>query len=98
MGEGSKTRAVLFFFFFKQKTAYEINECDWSSDVCSSDLSNLSTHGVTGGAGVEMRVRAMRLSPAVRYTHWGRDAIYDSGVRRNEAALLVGFSFGGSSL
>src|SRR6056300_1113353 len=26
-----------FFFFFKQKTAYEISECDWSSDVCSSD-------------------------------------------------------------
>ena len=26
------------FFFFKQKTAYEIKECDWSSDVCSSDL------------------------------------------------------------
>ena len=29
---------VFFFFFFKQKTAYEIKECDWSSDVCSSDL------------------------------------------------------------
>ena len=28
----------LFFFFFKQKTAYEILTCDWSSDVCSSDL------------------------------------------------------------
>src|SRR5213596_1265169 len=25
-------------FFFKQKTAYEIRPCDWSSDVCSSDL------------------------------------------------------------
>ena len=24
--------------FFKQKTAYEIDVCDWSSDVCSSDL------------------------------------------------------------
>ena len=29
---------VVFFFFFKQKTAYEIYQCDWSSDVCSSDL------------------------------------------------------------
>src|SRR5216110_3556491 len=28
----------LFFFFFKQKTAYEISSRDWSSDVCSSDL------------------------------------------------------------
>ena len=26
------------FFYFEQKTAYEIKECDWSSDVCSSDL------------------------------------------------------------
>ena len=29
---------VIFFFFFKQKTAYEIVSRDWSSDVCSSDL------------------------------------------------------------
>src|SRR3546814_2503810 len=29
-----------FFFFFKQKTAYEMRISDWSSDVCSSDLSN----------------------------------------------------------
>src|SRR3546814_1913156 len=28
----------LFFFFFKQKTAYEMRMSDWSSDVCSSDL------------------------------------------------------------
>src|SRR3546814_1350022 len=31
-------RCVLFFFFFKQKTAYEMRISDWSSDVCSSDL------------------------------------------------------------
>ena len=29
---------VFLFFFFKQKTAYEIVSRDWSSDVCSSDL------------------------------------------------------------
>src|SRR3546814_2586063 len=29
---------VVFFFFFKQKTAYEVRISDWSSDVCSSDL------------------------------------------------------------
>src|SRR3546814_7869546 len=28
----------LIFFFFKQKTAYEMRISDWSSDVCSSDL------------------------------------------------------------
>src|SRR3546814_2512116 len=29
---------MFFFFFFKQKTAYEMRISDWSSDVCSSDL------------------------------------------------------------
>src|SRR3546814_8085890 len=31
---------MLFFFFFKQKTAYEMRISDWSSDVCSSDLGD----------------------------------------------------------
>src|SRR3546814_6645330 len=30
--------SLVFFFFFKQKTAYEMRISDWSSDVCSSDL------------------------------------------------------------
>src|SRR3546814_6857936 len=29
---------MIMFFFFKQKTAYEMRISDWSSDVCSSDL------------------------------------------------------------
>src|SRR3546814_3844866 len=32
-------------FFFKQKTAYELRISDWSSDVCSSDLSLLLSSG-----------------------------------------------------
>src|SRR3546814_20126646 len=35
---------MLFFFFFKQKTAYEMRISDWSSDVCSSDLLGTSAH------------------------------------------------------
>src|SRR3546814_4921581 len=31
------------FFFFKQKTAYEMRISDWSSDVCSSDLAAQQT-------------------------------------------------------
>src|SRR3546814_10335453 len=31
---------LVMFFFFKQKTAYEMRISDWSSDVCSSDLSS----------------------------------------------------------
>src|SRR3546814_12716485 len=34
---------VLAFFFFKQKTAYEMRISDWSSDVCSSDLAVVQT-------------------------------------------------------
>src|SRR3546814_2216792 len=30
---------IICFFFFKQKTAYEMRISDWSSDVCSSDLT-----------------------------------------------------------
>src|SRR3546814_3571245 len=37
-----------FFFFFKQKTAYEMRISDWSSDVCSSDL--LSDHFASFGS------------------------------------------------
>src|SRR3546814_18840757 len=35
----------LFFFFFKQKTAYEMRISDWSSDVCSSDLAMFVADG-----------------------------------------------------
>ena len=38
MMKKSAKPSELHFFFFKQKTAYEIPLCDWSSDVCSSDL------------------------------------------------------------
>src|SRR3546814_6271332 len=40
-------RSISLFFFFKQKTAYELRISDWSSDVCSSDLKR----GVGGAAG-----------------------------------------------
>src|SRR3546814_4827045 len=37
---------LVWIFFFKQKTAYEMHISDWSSDVCSSDL--LRTFGLVG--------------------------------------------------
>src|SRR3546814_17994264 len=42
---------MLLFFFFKQKTAYEMRISDWSSDVCSSDLDRLGRRA----DGVELR-------------------------------------------
>src|SRR3546814_15949156 len=64
------------FFFFKQKTAYEMRISDWSSDVCSSDLA--TTVGATAGAGggawrsQPAAHAAMRIQPASRMSglHW----------------------------
>src|SRR3546814_1104000 len=38
----------MFFFFFKQKTAYEMRISDWSSDVCSSDLRSRHNEKIAG--------------------------------------------------
>src|SRR3546814_19619091 len=40
------------FFFFKQKTAYEMRISDWSSDVCSSDLARRGTFPSRCGGGL----------------------------------------------
>src|SRR3546814_3363055 len=55
----------MFFFFFKQKTAYELRISDWSSDVCSSDLvfTPIQPHDGTLGHS-QIRNPAMR---AIRY-------------------------------
>src|SRR3546814_3223841 len=45
------------FFFFKQKTAYEMRISDWSSDVCSSDLHALDDLGEIAG-GILRRLQA----------------------------------------
>src|SRR3546814_20323839 len=49
-----------YFFFFKQKTAYEMRISDWSSDVCSSDLVRRGCESNAAGcslnnAAVELR-------------------------------------------
>src|SRR5213075_3332015 len=50
------------FFFFKQKTAYEITRRDWSSDVCSSDLLAGRRHGAVAAG----RARAARAEASLR--------------------------------
>src|SRR3546814_8885424 len=52
----------MYFFFFKQKTAYEMRISDWSSDVCSSDLPRAAAPiGIQ--ASITAPTRADRLSP-----------------------------------
>src|SRR3546814_6518632 len=48
----------MFFFFFKQKTAYEMRISDWSSDVCSSDLIEYPVAVVGGYAFAPHRLAA----------------------------------------
>src|SRR3546814_10363696 len=51
-----------FFFFFKQKTAYEMRISDWSSDVCSSDLQDHENETKMHLAALSARPAACRLS------------------------------------
>src|SRR3546814_1904573 len=55
---------VFVFFFFKQKTAYEMRISDWSSDVCSSDLQEGD-----GGAARSPAVRGW-LRPCLSFRQW----------------------------
>src|SRR5213596_1134753 len=62
------------FFFFKQKTAYEIRPCDWSSDVCSSDLmlervdrAHRALEAFTADASHELRTPLTHLRAQVQW-------------------------------
>src|SRR3546814_1256020 len=64
------TGCILLFFFFKQKTAYEMRISDWSSDVCSSDLFML-----TGDQG------CMDADGFIRFVGRDDDVITSAGYR-----------------
>src|SRR5213593_1983787 len=82
------------FFLFKQKTAYEMVSCDWSSDVCSSDLfAVISITGFTDSrAPVASRRGKHRWHPApvlppsifrcFRETHVASPSTHQLGHRR----------------
>src|SRR3546814_4175805 len=65
---------ICLFFFFKQKTAYEMRISDWSSDVCSSDLTG-TTLARVGGFRSEERERLAR-----------RDAVNDYCIAPRDCA------------
>src|SRR3546814_1057946 len=68
---------IVVFFVFKQKTAYEMRISDWSSDVCSSDLTGDDPLLLVARRGAEIRVdrraRARRVlrasSRALQFAH-----------------------------
>src|SRR3546814_3987909 len=76
---------MFVFFFFKQKTAYEMRISDWSSDVCSSDLEKVKLvitveeHTIYGGLGGLVAEILSEASPrrVVRFgieDRWGESA------------------------
>src|SRR3546814_9710140 len=74
------------FFFFKQKTAYEMRISDWSSDVCSSDLerdgSGNGFHRIPNPESPIPAFRAARPRGPLKYSWtqgWSRFSISDSG-------------------
>src|SRR3546814_18427393 len=68
----------MFFFFFKQKAAYELRISDWSSDVCSSDLRRWR------------RWRNSRLHADRRRGRRDTDRRRRSDRRRRRSVLLLG--------
>src|SRR3546814_4468752 len=70
---------VELFFFFKQKTAYEMRISDWSSDVCSSDLDT---------------DEEMRTDEEGRLPRLDRIAVEIGGARDDEQLVAIGFDLG----
>src|SRR3546814_10531825 len=55
-----------YFFFFKQKTAYEMRISDWSPDVCSSDLETATARRLSADRTAKLWVGDATGDPAAR--------------------------------
>src|SRR3546814_1498689 len=60
---------VCRFFFFKQKTAYEMRISDWSSDVCSSDLMEAAE---LDDLAIEVQIHDLRRRVGREVQHHGK--------------------------
>src|SRR3546814_13486968 len=90
------SRSFYVFFFFKQKTAYEMRISDWSSDVCSSDLvsarradssgrSRRGTRRMKPGAALRYAVAGLRCgtNSSLRSFAWACGAVYPMRLGRS---------------
>src|SRR3546814_8890941 len=84
----------MLFFFFKQKTAYEMRISDWSSDVCSSDLP--------GSLCLSQPQRRGEISPKLGFDRTQRDitavTACIASIMRTGAAQHVGTSAHGKAV
>src|SRR3546814_6347927 len=83
-------------FFFKQKTAYDVRISDWSSDVCSSDLSIKTTPAIQRGPPVPlktelttMRNNTKAAALAAKLAAVANDTRADDNTRANAANRLA---------
>src|SRR3546814_9308160 len=67
------------FFFFKQKTAYEMRISDWSSDVCSADLQPPSL-AITGFDERHCIFRANAKATDLDYTHRSLTPLFNAKI------------------
>src|SRR3546814_5619762 len=86
---------MCIFFFFNQKTAYELLISDWSSDVCSSDLLALAR---TREEGVVRRRQAALLARQDAYMRQVVDASFDAIVTVDRKARIVTANAGATQL
>src|SRR3546814_1485715 len=76
------------FFFFKQKTAYEMRISDWSSDVCSSDLQYVDSHGQSAVGFAFCRLLGFELAPRLKAVARQKLAFPQAGMRTRLSNLL----------
>src|SRR3546814_5947525 len=61
---------VICFLFFKQKTAYEMRISDWSSDVCSSDLTDCVEKSFTFSSACRFNLSKAAFSKHSKSAFW----------------------------
>src|SRR3546814_8165128 len=74
----------IFFFFFKQKTAYEMRISDWSSDVCSSDLDRIPAGKPAGILSRDLALLDAHLAGGASFVAVGIDAFALADAARSE--------------
>src|SRR3546814_17140390 len=99
---------IFMFFFFKQKTAYEMRISDWSSDVCSSDLGipvcdgletldDFSSDFLRGGVGAG-KLREFRFKPGQFFQHVVEVLVADCGLSQRIVIVIMLLQFFGKPL
>src|SRR3546814_5174795 len=76
------------FFFFKQKTAYEMRISDWSSDVCSSDLLKVEIESLDDCPSYAGRIIS-KINPKARTPDWMRERLRRAGIRSIQAIVDI---------